>query len=135
MIYANYSDYIYRYLGRAIRSEDDFDRLALRASAFLDRITFGRAEHYRDTKGKLALACCAVAERLQAQEEAERMSSGGAVEAEQVGDWRVQYRDGSLTGIAAELAALAEMYLTGTGLLYRGVPATSSQAPHPFTSL
>ena len=67
MIYANYSDYIYRYLGRAIRSEEDFDRLALRASAFLDRITFGRAEHYRDTKGKLALACCAVAERLQAQ--------------------------------------------------------------------
>ena len=125
MTYANYADYIYRYLGRAIRSEEDFDRLALRASAFLDRITFGRAEHYRDTKGKLALACCAVSERLQAQEEAEAMSAGGAVEAEQVGDWRVQYRDGSLTGIAAELAALAEMYLTGTGLLYRALPATA----------
>ena len=53
------------------------------------------------------------------------MSAGGAVEAEQVGDWRVQYRDGSLTGIAAELAALAEMYLTGTGLLYRALPATA----------
>ena len=64
MAYASYDDYVTRFLGRAIRDEADFDRLALQASAFLDRMTMGKARQYRDTEGRLSLACCAVAEKL-----------------------------------------------------------------------
>ena len=125
MVYANYADYVYRFLGRAIPSEEEFDRLALQASAFLDRMTFGRAERYRDTKGKLAMACCAVSERLYAAEEAGAANPGGAVKAEQVGSHRVEYREGSMHADTAELAALAEMYLSGTGLMSRPIPAVA----------
>ena len=42
MIYADFSFYKDTYLGRSI-NEEDFSRLALRASSFLDYYTQGRA--------------------------------------------------------------------------------------------
>ena len=47
------------------------------------------------------------------------------IASEKVGDWQVQYRRIGRAELNAELAALAEMYLFGTGLLYRGIPAFS----------
>ena len=120
MMYASYSDYTGRFGGRAIPDEAAFDRLAARAGAVLDRVTFGRAASFRDREGKLALACCAVSEKLYELEESRRQAGG--IQAEQVGDHRVEYRPQSRAAEAAELAALAELYLFGTGLLYRGVP-------------
>ena len=124
MAYAKFEDYTGRFGGRAIRTEEDFDRLALRAGRVLDRLTAGKAARYRDTEGKLALACCAVAEKLAALEEQAAVAGSGALKAETVGDWRAEYRRVSLRESGAELAALAEMYLFGTGLLYRGVMCT-----------
>ena len=120
MAYANYDDYVTRFLGRAIRDENDFDRLALRASAFLDRMTQGKAARYRDTQGKLRLACCAVTEKLALMEEEDAM--GDRLAEEQVGDYRVRLRARNATADNIEMEALAEMYLTGTGLLHRGIP-------------
>ncbi len=119
MAYASFQDYRELFLGRAIPDEESFDRLALRAGAVLDRLSFGRAARYTDTEGKLKLACCALAEKLQAGE-----AENGNVEEEQVGDYRVRYADRSGREAAAELAALAELWLAGTGLLCRGVPCT-----------
>ena len=119
MAYANYDDYITRFLGRAIRDEADFNRLALRASAFLDRMTMGKAKHYRDTKGRLCLACCAVAEKLFFQEKEEE-TLGGRLAEEQVGNYRVRVRARNRKDDRIEMEALAEMYLMGTGLLYHG---------------
>ena len=42
MVYADYDFYTNEYFGRAI-SEDDFPRLALRGSQYIDYITQGRA--------------------------------------------------------------------------------------------
>ena len=123
-MYASFEDSPGRFGGRAIRTAEDFDRLALRAGAVLDRLTAGKAARYRDTAGKLALACCAVAEKLAAIEEQDAASASGSIKSEAVGDWRVEYRSRSARESAAELEALAEMYLFGTGLLYRGVPCT-----------
>ena len=121
-MYASYQDYVERFGGRAIPDEAEFNRLALRAGPVLDRLTGGRAAKYQDREGKLALACCAVTEKLYEQEERRRERSGSLV-SEKVGDWQVTYRTGGRAELNAELAALAEMYLFGTGLLYRGIPA------------
>lgn len=43
MIYADYAYYTDTYGGKAVSAED-FPRLAAEASAYLDRVTFGRAE-------------------------------------------------------------------------------------------
>lgn len=122
-MYATFDDYTGRFGGRAITDEADFNRLAVRADAVLDRLTFGRAARYRDREGKLAMACCAVTEKLYEQEE--RSGAGGAsgILEEKVGDHRVKYRSFGRAELATELEALAEMYLYGTGLLYRGIPA------------
>ena len=124
--YASYQDYIERFGGRAIAEEADFNRLALRAGPVLDRLTGGRAEKYQDREGKLALACCAVTEKLYEQEERRRREAGSEnVVSEKVGDWQVRYRTTGRAELSTELAALAEMYLFGTGLLYRGVPVAT----------
>ena len=122
-MYASYQDYVQRFGGRAIPDEAEFNRLALRAGPVLDRLTFGRAARYQDREGKLAMACCAVTEKLYEQEELKRCRSGSeAVASEAVGDYRVQYRKSDPTVLPAELAALAELYLFGTGLLRRSIP-------------
>ena len=123
-MYASYQDYVERFGGRAIPDEAEFNRLALRAGPVLDRLTGGRATKYQDREGKLALACCAVTEKLYEQEE-RRRDRGGSLVSEKVGDWQVTYRSGGRAELNAELAALAEMYLFGTGLLYRGIPVLS----------
>ena len=122
-MYASYRDYVEKFCGRAIPDEADFNRLALRAGPVLDRLTCGRAAKYQDRDGKLALACCAVTEKLYEQEERKRHEGGGGtIVSEKVGDWQAQYQRVSRAELNAELAALAEMYLFGTGLLYRGIP-------------
>ena len=127
-MYATYQDYTERFRGRAIPDEAAFDRLAVRAGAVLDRLTLGRAARYRDTGGKLALACCAVTEKFYELEEGGRAAgSSAAVAAEEVGDYRVQYRRLRAADIAAEVDALAEMYLFGTGLLARAVPVVGAE--------
>ena len=124
--YARFLDYIERFGGRAITDEADFNRLALRAGPVLDRLTGGRAARYQDREGKLALACCAVTEKLYEQEERKQREAGSeTILSEKVGDWQVRYRTAGRAELNAELAALAEMYLFGTGLLYRGVPVAT----------
>lgn len=123
-MYASYQDYVETFGGRAIPDETDFNRLALRAGPVLDRLTLGRAAKYRDRDGRLAMACCAVTEKLYEQEDRKR-HEGGGVASEKVGDWQVRYRAVSRAELNAELAALAELYLFGTGLLYRGIPVSA----------
>ena len=121
-MYASYQDYVEKFGGRAIPDEADFNRLALRAGPVLDRLTGGKAAKYPDREGKLALACCAVTEKLYEQEK-RKQSEAGSLVSERVGDWQVTYRSSGRAELNTELAALAEMYLFGTGLLYRGIPA------------
>ena len=117
MAYATYADYTELYHGNRIAGEEEFDRLAVRASAYLNYLTYRRAARYEDTEHRLALACCAVAERMQDAEQRD-----GFIASEKVGDHSVEYRAGSLETDAAAFYAAARMYLTGTGLLYSGVP-------------
>lgn len=137
MAYADYADYTDTYLGTAIQKAD-FPRLALRASAFLDFYTQGRAERNSGLEG-LKMACCAIAEQYQTIETAQALAQkslaaslsadGGELQSQSVGRWSRTYRSGgdsaqaSLASAQAEqasLAAIAQQYLGATGLLYRG---------------
>lgn len=137
MSYADYEFYSASYFGKAI-SEEDFPRLSLRASAFLDYYTQGRAEAHPELEA-LKMACCAIAEQYQmvdaAQDLASKglsagMESGGTeLQSQTVGSWSKSYRSGgesaasamtAAEAVKAQIAAIAQQYLAGTGLLYRG---------------
>lgn len=137
MVYATFEYYISTYMGTTI-SETAFPRLAMRASAFLDYYTQGRAAKNTDMDA-LKMACCALSEQQQVIEQAQALanknlsaameSDCGEVQSETVGSWSKSYRSGgdsagSATAVAANaqasLAAVARQYLSGTGLLYRG---------------
>ena len=137
MVYADYEYYKATYLGAAIQ-EAEFPRLALRASAFLDYYTQGRAalNHGLDA---LKMACCAVAEQYQTIDAAQALaqkalsatlSSGGELQSQSVGSWSKTYRSGgesaqqaatAAQAAKASIASVAAQYLVGTGLLYRGM--------------
>lgn len=136
MAYADYEYYTTTYLGTAIK-KDDFPRLALRASSFLDYYTQGRAAQNSDLDA-LKMACCAVAEQYQSIDTAQvlaqkslsaSLESDGELQSQTVGSWSKTYRSGgdsaqqalsSVQTAQAALGALAQQYLAGTGLLYRG---------------
>lgn len=138
MAYADYDFYKITYLGTAIQ-EADFPRLSLRASAFLDYYTQGRAALNAGLDA-LKMACCAVAEQYQHIDTAQALAqkslsasleSGetGELQSQTVGSWSKTYRSGgdsaqqalsSVQTAKASLSSIAQQYLAGTGLLYRG---------------
>lgn len=131
MIYADFDYYVNTYMGNAI-ADDEFPRMAAKASRFIDYITTNRAEAQADLDA-VKNCCCELAEQYQLMELAQTASrevlSGDAVDvkSESVGSWSRTYgsaADNAATiteKAQAKLAAIAYRYLTGTGLLYRGV--------------
>ena len=136
MAYADYEYYTTTYLGTAIK-KDDFPRLSLRASSFLDYYTQGRAAQNSDLDA-LKMACCAIAEQYQYIDTAQALAqksltasleSDGELQSQSVGSWSKTYRSGGESAQQAlssaqtaqvSLAAVAQQYLGATGLLYRG---------------
>lgn len=132
MVYADYSFYKNSFLGSAI-SETDFPRLALRASQFLDYYTLGKSRNNPGLE-ELKMACCAVAEKYQIVEKAQKiaedsLADAGDLKSESVGSYSVSYQTASekaqgakqaLTDAQDAVTATARQYLVGTGLLYRG---------------
>ena len=138
MAYADYEYYTTTYLGTAIK-EDDFLRLSLRASSFLDYYTQGRAAQNPELDA-LKMACCAIAEQYQYIDTAQAMAQkslsaslesgeSGELQSQSVGSWSKTYRSGgdsaqqalaSAQAAQASLAEIAQQHLGSTGLLYRG---------------
>lgn len=137
MIYADYDFYRDSYLGSALDGEE-FPRLALRASRFLDYYTKGQIAAYAG-EDEIKSACCALAEQYKLLEKAEALAQsaltqsescpGGEILRETVGSHSVTRRGGGESAKAAQeaagkakmsMAVLARQYLAGTGLLYRG---------------
>ena len=116
MITVDYSFYTGTYHGTL--SEADFNRQAVKASAYLDRVTFNRLADVTDaTTLELAkLACCAAADAMLANEQ-------GGVTSESNDGISVNYVEGSGPAKAdgKRLREAVGLFLGGTGLLYRGV--------------
>jgi hypothetical protein len=117
--YADFDFYSETFLGTVI-AQADFPRLASRASAWIDRLTYDRAadvveaETDTDTIKAVQMATCAVAEELQRQEQ------GGQVQSERVGQHQVTYVTGPVLSDAQRIRQAARLYLASTGLMYGG---------------
>lgn len=98
---------------------EDFNRLAVYASAYLDELTMGRTagELPAETKDKAKMALCAVADAYRLNER------GGGVASETNDGISVTYVAG-ISNAKTEgrrLYEAAALFLGPTGLLYRGV--------------
>ena len=115
--YVTYTYYTTTYLGTVIASAD-FARWALRASAVIDRLTYGRAATETDvTKvDAIKMATCAVAETLQTQDGA----ADGMIASESIGSHSVSYVQGSTKSKEGAQSDAASLYLGSTGLMFRG---------------
>ncbi len=133
MIYADYTYYAGVYMGSV--SEDDFPRLAVRASSFLDYYTLGKAKRNADLDA-VKMCCCALVDQYALLDAAQAaatkcLANAGGLEtkSETVGSYSRTLTTGGEAAKSAldavsngkqTLAALCNEYLAHTGLLYRG---------------
>ena len=118
--YATYPFYTGTFHGSLIGA-DEFDGYIVKASAFLDSITFGRII---DVTEDISAAACAVAEQMQTIQTAYSDSSGGSVAAEKTGDESVNYNTAAVVSPASSAAkrsyyTAAQMYIKDKRLLER----------------
>ena len=117
MAYADFTFYSTQYLGTAI-SESAFPQLALRASAVIDQITFGRAASDTENTTAIKNAMCAVAEAIQTLD-----TEGNAsfISSETVGSHSVTYSSAAVQRTENETYAFAaNLWLANTGLMFAG---------------
>ncbi|MEG2096806.1 MAG: hypothetical protein RRY65_01415 [Pseudoflavonifractor sp.] len=117
MITVDYSFYASTFKG--ITTEADFNRLAVKASAYLDQVTFDRITDALPTATlmRVKLALCEVVDALLLNEH------GGGVASETNDGISINYVAG-ISNAKTDQQRLREavaLYLGGTGLLYRGV--------------
>lgn len=104
MPYADFEYYTVAYRGSSI-TESEFERLILRASSYIDRITAGRASSTLPAD-PVKMAACAVAEAWQTNEQ------GGEMVSQSVGAWSRSYARGKPKSAEARLFDAAALYLS-----------------------
>lgn len=135
MVYADYTYYSGNYMGTV--SEEDFPRLAVRASSFLDYYTRNRSADNADLDA-VKMCCCALVDKYAVIEAAQALAmknlanaagNDAEVKSETVGSYSRTLATGGESALSALNATdgakklLAETcmeYLAHTGLLYRG---------------
>ena len=113
MTYADYNFYVTSYGGTL--TEDAFNKLITKASAYVDYITMGRINPFLlDTyREKISLAACSVVDVLHDE------ANGGELSSQTVGPWTRTYKGSGKTADQKKYDS-AEVYRLPTGLLYRG---------------
>ena len=135
MTYADYDYYSGTYMGTV--SEEDYPRLAVRASSFLDYYTQNRAKDNADMDA-VKMCCCALVDKYAVIEAAQALAmknlanaaaNDAEVKSETVGSYSRTMATGGESALSALnatdgaknlLAATCNEYLAHTGLLYRG---------------
>jgi hypothetical protein len=120
-VYADYAYYTGTFLGAAI-TESAFPALALRASAVIDQITFGRAAvDYAATTNVNAIknATCAVAEELERQD---AQGNVDGIASESQGQYSVSYLANSNRSKSnlEKQQTVAALWLANTALMFAG---------------
>ena len=122
-LYADYEYYISAYKGNLPKEE--FEKSIMKASAYVRRITFGRADDNMEME-EVKLATCAVCDLIANDEKVRSKHSGRAVTSENTDGYSVSYEGGGCGGTADELLGRKifdplDLYIMPTGLLYMGV--------------
>lgn len=114
--YADFTYYHEEYGGAQIKPED-FARSIKYATAFVDRVTFGRIRKLSTVPDFVKDATCAAAERF----DLFRKRSDQDIKSESNDGYSVSYQDaGTREGMEKDALESVKMYLSGSGLLYRG---------------
>lgn len=95
-------------------SEEEFSRIVAKASAYIDRITFGRASNHADDE-RVKRCCCELCDTLSEVE-----SGGLRKQSESVGSWSVTYANSENTSELSFARAACRVWLPAEWL-YRGV--------------
>lgn len=122
-LYADYEFYISEYKGNLLKEE--FEKSIMKASAYVRRITFGRADDNTEMD-EVKIATCAVCDLIANDEKVRSKHSGRVVTSENTDGYSVSYESGGNGETADELLGrkifdTLELYLMPTGLLYMGV--------------
>ena len=135
MVYADYTYYSGTYMG--VVSEEDFPRLAVRASSFLDYYTRNRVADNAELDA-VKMCCCALVDKYAVIEAAQALAqknlanaaaNDAEIKSETVGGYSRTLATGGESALSALnatdgakklLAAVCNEYLAHTGLLYRG---------------
>lgn len=122
-LYTTYAYYISTYRGNL--TEEEFEKSIVQATAYVRRITFGRAEQNMELD-EVKLVTCAICDLLANDEKARSQHSGRTVVSENTDGYSVTYESGGNGDTADDLLnrkiyKTAELYLEPTGLLYAGV--------------
>lgn len=117
--YVDYDFYKESYGGSNV-PQGSFLKFAIKASAYIDRITFNRVKKLEEVSEEIKFATCAVIDFDKKIED-----DGGIISSESEGNHSVTYVDGN-TGVNTETEDKrrykeAALFLSNTGLLYRGV--------------
>lgn len=113
MAYVDYTYYKDTFKGSSI-PEAAFDSLEVKSEAFVSMITFGRIDE-ESVPDEAKEAICAVAEKMKQLE-----SAGGIKTSESVGNYSVSWKHSDDETETKLLRSVARLYLSNTGLLYRG---------------
>lgn len=123
-LYADYEYYTTTYKGSL--SKEEFEKSIMKSSAYVRRITFGRADNCTEME-EVKLAVCAVCDVLISDEKSRENNSGRQIASESTDGYSVSYvQEKSADETSEELSCrkacqAAELYLEPTGLLYAGV--------------
>lgn len=122
-LYADYTFYVSEYRGNL--TDEEFDKSVIPASAYVRRITFGRADDNLEME-EVKLATCAVCDLIANDEKVRSEHLGRAVTSENTDGYSVSYESGGNGETADELLGrkifdTLKLYLMPTGLLYMGV--------------
>lgn len=135
MVYADFAYYSGTYMGTV--SEENFPRLAVRASSFLDYYTLNKAKNNADLNA-VKMCCCALVDKYAVIEAAQALAmknlanaaaNDAEVKSETVGSYSRTMATGGESALSALnatdgaknlLAVTCNEYLAHTGLLYRG---------------
>ena len=94
----------------------EYKRLARKASAFLDSVTFYNIDDTWAADDRVRDACCAMVDLSH-----EYATGTRGIASESTGSESISYRTDDGTTEKTELASIARQYLGDTGLLYRGL--------------
>lgn len=129
MVYATHQYYQEKYFGVTISDEPTFNRLARKASLYIDQFTFGRINEGNVDKFPSLPACvCDMADIIFFEEGTD--GSKKEKKSESTDGYSVTYVTDGVDGKTAEeklkrkLYSIAKLYLINTGLLYCGVDCT-----------
>lgn len=109
MAYADYIYYLSKYGGDEL-GEVAFRQASREASAYIDRVTFGRIGPGSETPDEVKRAVCAASEVI-ARKNQERIQKPTGIKSESVGKHSVSYSDGETKDYLNELTRCVDLYL------------------------